>query len=80
MLCTHCAHQFWQKSHPCTNSMTFLSHLVYFVPGKCSNSDGLRPSTGPCCGSWVCHGLYASVVSWMSWNEAGNDQMTCFGG
>ena len=67
--------------------MTFLIHLyevshsfgTILFPWKCSNSDALRPFTGPCCGSWVCHGLYASVVSWMSWNEAANDPMTCFG-
>ena len=60
-------------------SMTFPEFWYHFSPWKCSNSDTLRPFTGPCCGSWVCHGLYASVVSWMSWNEAANDQMTCFG-
>lgn len=67
--------------------MTFLIHFyevshsfgTILFPWKCSNSDALRPFTGPCCGSWVCHGLYASVVSWMSWNEAANDPMTCFG-
>ena len=73
----------WHKVQRHNSDMTFLwlfqSFGTMFFKWKCSNSDALRPFTGPCCGSWVCHGLYASVVSWMSWNEAANDPMTCFG-
>lgn len=69
----------WNVCFGTTNiSHSFGTYILF--PGKMAQFRcELRPFTGPCCGSWVCHGLYASVVSWMSWNEVANDQMTCFG-